>query len=86
MSRLSSFALPVAGLFLLAGGFVYDVLFAGIPYQDPPPELAAKYALHSSIASLISNAGLAVLAIGIVLLVVRKLRRPKTGRGTPDSA
>lgn len=28
----------------------YDIVFAGIPYQDPTPDLQARYAFHRSIA------------------------------------
>ena len=60
---------------MLAGSFVYDILFAGIPYQDPPPKLAAKYNYHASIAALIARVSWGVIVIGLVLLLVRKLRR-----------
>ena len=29
-------------LFILLG-FIYDLIFAGIPYQDPTPEMTQKY-------------------------------------------
>lgn len=65
--------LLIAGLVLLLAGFVYDVTFAGIPYQDPTPEMAARYNLHARIAGLVRLAG--VLAL-VTSLAVRIFRRP----------
>jgi hypothetical protein len=47
MKRGWPLLLIVAGLLLMVGGFVYDVMFAGIPYQDPTPEMSARYAFHA---------------------------------------
>jgi hypothetical protein len=58
------------GVVVLFAGFVYDLVFAGIPYQDPPPELAARYAFHSHIASIIEWGGLLIVAIGAIGLFV----------------
>ena len=49
-------------------GLVYDVVFAGIPYQDPPPELLADYNFHSTIASLIYKVGGIVFLLGLVAI------------------
>jgi hypothetical protein len=62
-----------AGLVLLVAGFVYDVIFAGIPYQDPTPEMAARYAHHASIASMLYRFGGLVLFIGLISVIVRSL-------------
>ena len=62
--------LAVLGLLIVLAGFAYDVLFAGIPYQDPTPELQARYDFHSSIAGLIYKTGGIVLLVGIVVIPV----------------
>jgi len=71
------------GLAGLVAGFLYGVLFAGIPYPDPTPELAARYALHSWIYQGICCAGAVVefsgLAMAAVLLALRVLRRRGAG-------
>ena len=41
------------GVVMIVCGFMYDVFFAGIPYQDPTPEMSARYAFHSNVAGLI---------------------------------
>jgi hypothetical protein len=47
----------VLGCMVLTGGFLYDIMFAGIPLQDPPPELLARYNLHASIAGHLYKGG-----------------------------
>ena len=51
MKRFWPLVLIGAGLALVLGGFIYDVMFAGIPYQDPTPEMSARYAHHAHVAS-----------------------------------
>ena len=67
--------LLAAGTLLLVAGFVYDVLFAGIPYQDPTPELAASYDRHSAIAMVIYWCGALTLLAGFMIIVIRFLVR-----------
>lgn len=71
----SPLLLALAGLAAVAGGLVYDLLLAGIPYQDPTPEMAARYAFHSRVAAGIEAAGLALVLAGLVLGIVRRLGR-----------
>jgi hypothetical protein len=80
MKRSWPFILIASGLFLLVGGFIYDVMFAGIPYQDPTPEMSARYAHHARIASSICRVGGGVFLFGslagLIRLVARRFRRP----------
>ena len=80
LKRFWPLTLIVTGLFLLLGGFVYDVMFAGIPYQDATPEMSARYARHARIASTTCWIGvgafLAGSVAGIIRLVARRIRRP----------
>jgi len=39
MKRHWPLVLIIVGITIIFVGFVYDVLFAGIPYQDPTPAL-----------------------------------------------
>jgi hypothetical protein len=52
------------GLFLLVGGFFYDTMFAGIPYQDPTPEMSSLYADHAKVAAVICWTGVAASLMG----------------------
>jgi len=54
------------GLGILICGFVYDVLLAGIPYQDPTPAMQASYVYHSRNARAIEAAVLMIWALGVI--------------------
>lgn len=71
------YMLLAAGLVLLAAGLLYDLLFAGIPYQDPTPEMTASYDRHSAIATVIYWCGALILLAGITAVMVRFLFRRK---------
>lgn len=58
------------GFALLIVGVAYDVLFAGIPYQDPTPELAASYDRHARIATVLCRAGGGTLGTAVVATIV----------------
>jgi hypothetical protein len=57
----------ILALLMIVGAFVYDLIFAGLPYSDPTPAMAASYALHSEIASVGYVIGLLVLLATIVI-------------------
>jgi len=62
---------------IVSGGFIYDVMFAGIPYQDPTPEMSARYAHHAHVASMIRWFGAAVSLLGVVAGIIRRVaQRP----------
>ena len=65
----------VLGLIIIFGGFVYDVLFAGIPYQDPTPEMLASYNFHAQIASIIRWSGMAICSIGGVATFIQWFKK-----------
>jgi len=66
-----------AGLLLMVAGLAYDVMFAGIPYQDAPDDLLAEYNRHQAISNWIIHAGLLIAAIGalgsMIIWVKRRL-------------
>lgn len=73
MKKYWPFALILIGIMMILMGFVYDVLFAGIPYQDPTPEMIANYNLHSQIAATIRWMGVRVCFVGGGVFVMRGL-------------
>jgi len=81
-------ALPALGLAVVEVGFLCDVLFAGIPYQDPTPALQARWELHRSVADVLYGAGgiiflLGLLVIPVILGSARKQAR-RCGKGVED--
>ncbi len=71
----------VAGICLVIGGFVYDVMFAGIPYPDPTPELSIAYDRNAQIAAVLRWIGGGLLAAGCIWGIFRGSGRgPRDGR------
>ncbi len=62
--------LPILGFAVAATGFVYDVLFAGIPYQDPTPELQSQWEFHKSVAGAFYKTGGILLLLGLFAMPV----------------
>ena len=62
---IETIALPILGLFTVIAGFVYDVIFAGIPYQDTTPELQSRWEFHKSIEDMFYKFGGIVLLVGV---------------------
>lgn len=65
-----SIAISVLGLMMLIGGFVYDLMFAGISYQDPTVGMTERYSHHAGIASHIQRAGFQCALAGCVAAIV----------------
>jgi len=79
MKFFKSIAAALLGILFLVTGFIYDVLFAGIPYQDPTPALQAKYDFHSSVAGLFYKTGGIVFLLGLLVIpiILRMTKRDK---------
>lgn len=80
MKWLIPFFLILLGVSIFCCGFMYDVVFAGIPFQDPTPELAAEYSFHSGVASVIRWGGAGTCAFGAVVgvgLALAGIIRPR---------
>ncbi len=54
------------GIVIIIIGFVYDIMFAGIPFQDPSTQLMEKYNQNTFVSDVIIKLGLLILLIGIV--------------------
>jgi hypothetical protein len=72
MKRFSPFNLIALGIIVIFAGFVYDVLYAGIPYPDPTPALEASYNFHSQIASIIRWSGMGICGVGGMAMIIRQ--------------
>ena len=85
MKWLIPFFLILLGVSIFCCGFMYDAVFAGIPYQDPTPELVAKYNFHSEVASLIRWGGAGTCVFGVVVaigLALARIIRPRRQKNT----
>lgn len=66
--------LAFIGIAIIIAGFLYDLKYAGIPYQDLPPELLKKYTQNQNIAGNLIDTGFLVLLIAIIGAIVRKIK------------
>ncbi|MBF0548094.1 MAG: hypothetical protein HQM08_26895 [Candidatus Riflebacteria bacterium] len=71
--------IKIMGIAIMGGGilfvgFAYDLLFAGIPYQDPTPEIQSRWEFHSAVAGHICLVGFLILLLGIIAIPVIWLR------------
>ncbi len=75
---IGTIGIAACGLGLIITGFAYDVLFAGIPYQDPTPELQATWEFHKGVADLFYRTGGLVFLVGLVAMpmIWIRLRKP----------
>jgi hypothetical protein len=64
----------LAGLALVVLGFVYSVLLAGIPYQDPTAEMQANWNFHNRVGELLVLTGFGLMMVGAVLALYRRWR------------
>ena len=76
MRRSLPSLLVATGPALFVGGFVHDVVFAGIPDPEPTPTMEADYAHHARVASLIRWVGLLVALTGAVASFAPRARQP----------
>ena len=68
-----SLAFLLAGVIILLIAAYYSIVKAGIPYQDPPPELQIQYAVNTGIGDELFKAGLIVVALGILGRMISRI-------------
>jgi len=67
------FLLIMFGVLLISVGFIYDLLFAGIPYQDPSPAQQARWGFHKQVSSNVMTVGLLLALSGVLVAVWKSL-------------
>ncbi|MCI8401845.1 MAG: hypothetical protein HFI38_07120 [Lachnospiraceae bacterium] len=66
----------LAGIILLLTGLYYCMIKAGIPYQDPPPELQIQYMVNMRIGEILLGKGfLLTLCAGVIRLLLGLLQK-----------
>ena len=71
MRKFPARFLIISGIIVILFGFVYGSIFAGIPYQDPTPEMSANYNFHSIVSNIILVIGLGSLFLGMLGALVK---------------
>ncbi len=67
------------GFMTLIFAFIYDVMFVGLPYQDPLPDLQLVQEAQSKIVSTIAWCGVALVITGITGGLIRIINRLRNG-------
>ena len=62
-------AMIIAGVIILDIGLYYLIIKAGIPYQDPTPELQLKYSINMGIGEILTRTGLCITVIGAIVRI-----------------
>ena len=78
MKNMWPFGLVALGLLIILAGFVYDVWFAGIPYQDPTPAMQAAYNYHAKVASIIRWVGAGFVLLSVLTMLLRRIRMARS--------
>lgn len=60
----------LAGILVLCAGLYYLVIKAGIPYQDPTPELQLQYSINMGIGDVLTKIGLCATMAGSICRVI----------------
>ncbi len=67
-----------AGILVLATGLYYMVIKAGIPFQDPTPEMQLQYSINMGIGDALTKVGFCTTMAGsICRIVIGVLSRKK---------
>jgi hypothetical protein len=66
----------IGGLLLLLIGFMYEVIFAGIPYQDPTQLMIQNYNFHKAVGQKIELTGIVIMALSILGIIINKFLKP----------
>ena len=59
--------LLLSGVMILLLGLYYLVIRAGLPYQDPTPEMQLQYAIHRGVGMALAKLGAVLTACGAIL-------------------
>lgn len=72
---MKSKSLILIGVSILIIGFLFNVIFINIPPQDPSPEIIQQRIESYKAEELIYYSGFAVLTLGLILGLVRKIKK-----------
>lgn len=64
-------AFIISGIIILFIGLYYRAVKAGIPYQDPTPELQMQYAVNMNIGNILTKTGfMTAIYSGIIRVIL----------------
>ena len=69
----------LAGILVLCAGLYYLVIKAGIPYQDPTPEMQLQYSINMGIGDVLTKMGIFTILAGAVCRIIIGILSRKKG-------
>jgi hypothetical protein len=69
------------GAAVFIGGIIYDIAFAGAPYQDPTPEMQQRHEVRSRVAAAFYVVCCGVIVAELAVLVARSLQSRRSHFG-----
>lgn len=63
----------ILGVVLIVIGVIYQDFMAGIPYQDPTPELQQKYNNYVNTGRTFYKFGFPVFLAGLLIMLIQKI-------------
>lgn len=63
-------AIMIAGIVVFCIGLFYILIKAGIPYQDPTPEMQIRYSISMSVGKELTGIGSCMTVTGIVSRII----------------
>ena len=70
-------SIAIAGCLIFASGVYYMIIRAGIPYQDPTPEMSLNYEINYRVGEILFTMGAAAFAVGAAGRVIIRLVKLK---------
>jgi len=58
--------LSAMGTGVVVIGLIYDLIFAGLPYQDPTHKMQIQWEFHHSVANVFYLIGVCIFFIGLI--------------------
>ena len=65
--------ITIVGVVILVVGLYYSMFKAGIPYQDPTPEMLQNYNRWLMQGEIMTWAGIGILVLDVICLIVYRL-------------
>lgn len=68
-------SIAVIGVIILAVGLYYYMIKAGIPYQDPTPEMLQRYNSWLKQGEVLSLTGMGIIFLDVFCLIVYRVTK-----------
>jgi biotin transporter BioY len=63
-------SLIISGIIIFVVGVYYLMIKAGIPYQDPTPEMQLQYSVNMEVGNVLIKLGLCMTVVGSIIRII----------------